>query len=62
MTNEILSYISALAFFQDSASIMFSEIIALVPHVQTSEFYCIASSAAWLGKVMFTEKEPALLK
>lgn len=50
-----------LSFFQHSASITFSETYCLLPCVQTSKFCCIAS-AAWLGKVIFTEKEPALPK
>lgn len=50
-----------LSFFQHSASITFSETYCLLPCVQTSKFCCIAS-AAWLGKVIFTKKEPALPK
>lgn len=61
MTNEILSYNSSLAFFTIWLSLCFEKVTAPVSHVQTSEFHCTAS-AAWLGKVMFTQKEAPLLK
>lgn len=61
MVNEILSYISTLAFFKIQLLLCFQNLIALLPCVQTSKFCCIAS-AAWLGKVIFTEKKPALPK
>lgn len=61
MTNEMLSFNSALALFKIWLSLCFEKLIAPFPHVQTSEFHCTAS-AAWLGKAMFTQKEPTLLK
>lgn len=60
MTNEILSYNSALAFFKIWLSLSFEKLIAPASRVQTSEFHC--TSAAWLGKVMFTQKEATILK
>lgn len=60
MTNEILSYNSALAFFKIWLSLCFEKLIAPASHVQASEFHC--TSAAWLGKVMFTQKKATILK